>query len=718
MLVLLHLKNLFKTLPTITNTFFIAQRIACVWVFLVSFGLPQLTQAQAVPLLFKIDQFKQSYLLDSTTQILEDSLNLFTIEQTSNVDFQTKFKALSSAPPTNARSVYWLRISLHNNLPRDTEWILHVGYTNRATLYVSSPRKKNNQWQPQYSGKFVTQNQKQIKEGRHSQFGIFLPKGATRICYIKIHSIDARMPKIAPKLYSYYHWHQHIAHRNLIQGFFQGFLWLLAIYYTFVYFVMKDKLYLYYSGYIIGIAIYFLAISGLLIENIFSKAPILNEFAWYFSAQLTMIIYLQLFRKFLLTQTFTPWWDQILVWWIKARLILLPAGCITMLVSFNLTRTNWLIISSVLTDILLTILVLGQLYKHRTRFTNFFVAGMLFFMMGTGITIGWFIQDTSSPVQPHFIQIGICLQLFSYAIGLGVRFRHNEIQKRYHQKILIAELQTHQEIARQINTELENKVEKRTKEVASKNTRLEAQNKVLVTQKDRLEALNSIKAKLFSIISHDLRSPINSIQGVLHLMNSDDLSSQEVKSLSNKLNNQVQITQNLLDNLLYWSKLQMQGINVNYTKVNLFQLAENTLHLFDTSNSKKLKLHNVVQEDAYAWADANMVALIIRNLIANAVKFTPYGGSITVKVCSNDQDYLKVSINDTGVGIAADNIPLIFDQAAHFSTPGTAQEKGTGLGLMLCQEFVEKNHGKIWVESTLGEGSSFIFTLPKRPLNI
>lgn len=715
---MLHSTQDFKTLLKLKTISLYKNKVPWLWWCIVILTLPHLLYGQSSSVLFKIDQLKDQYSLPRSTQIFEDSLGLFDIDQVSKIGFQAKFKPFPHNSPSNIHSTYWLKVSLQNKLKRDLESILYIGYINKATLYIAHPKQNPTQWQRQYSGKFVTKNQKQIKEGRHGQFVVFLPKTSTQTFYVKVQNIDARLPQIAPKLFAYYYWHQQISQRNLIQGFFQGVLWLLAIYYTFVYFVMKDKLYLYYSGYIVGVAVYFLAISGILLENIFSTAPILNEFAWYFSAQITMIVYLQLFRKFLLTQTFTPWWDNLLVWWIKVRLVLLPAGCVIMLASFNIARTNWLIIISIAIDMLLTIVVLNRLYKHRTRFTSFFVAGMLFFMIGACITIGWFIQESSAPIQPYVIQVGICLQLFSYAIGLGVRFRHNEIQKRYHQKILIAELQTHQEIARQINSDLETKVEARTKEVESKNTRLEAQNKVLVTQKDRLEALNGIKAKLFSIISHDLRSPINSIQGTLHLMNADILSSQEIKTLSTKLNSQVQITQNLLDNLLYWSKLQMQGINVNYTKVNLFQVVENTLHLFGASNNKKLKLDNIVREDAYAWADPNMVALVIRNLIANAVKFTPYGGNIQVKVCNQDKDYLKVSVNDTGVGIAAENIPLIFDQASHFSTPGTAQEKGTGLGLMLCQEFVEKNRGKIWVESTLGEGSSFIFTLPKRPLNI
>lgn len=702
-------------MPRLSISFISVKRITSIILFFISIGLPTTSYSQAFPS-FTINHFRSTYALNAYAQIFKDSLGLFNINQTSAPNFQKNFRPLPQHFPQKPHSTYWLKITLINNLSRDTEWILHTGNISKAALYIQDNTKKPAQWQKQLSGKYIPMSQKQITESRYAQFPVLLPKNIAQTFFISITNTDSRIPKVIINLQSNKHWYHTVAHRNLWQGIFHGFLWLLATYFIFIYFVMKDKVYAYYSVYIVCVSVYFLASQSFLVESIFQETPKLNEFAWYIALQLAMIAYFYLLRSFLLTKVFVPWWDALLAKWTLIRLIILPIGLIILLVSFNIDRINWLVLVGVSIDMLLTFAVLAQLYKHHVKFLGFFVTGIVCFMIGSIITIYLFIQDTNSPGTIHFIQLGIGLQLLSYAIGLGIRFRYNERQKQHHQKILIAELQTHQEISRQINTNLEKTVEERTKEVATKNTRLEAQNKVLITQKNRLEALNSIKAKLFSIISHDLRSPINSIQGVLHLMNSDALSNKEIQSLSISLTNQIQITQNLLDNLLYWSKLQMQGISVNYTKVNLFQLVENTFHLFTASNNKKLTLENTVQEDAYAWADANMVALIVRNLVANAVKFTPYSGTISVKAYSQNTDYLKVSVNDTGVGIAAENIAKIFDNESHFSTPGTAQEKGTGLGLMLCQEFVEKNNGKIWVESTLGEGSQFIFTLPKRPL--
>ncbi|OJJ16293.1 hypothetical protein BKI52_33915 [marine bacterium AO1-C] len=683
-------------------------------VFFISIlALEHHVQAQPV---FKLNTIQDtySYPLNSYIQIFEDSLGLFNIDQVASKPFASRFSPLSQTTLRNARSVYWLKISLKNNLSQDTKWILHVGYINEATLFTPKPNKG---WSSQKSGKFVPISQQEITEGRDSQFSILLKRNTTHTYFLKVANVDARLPRIQANLHSYYRWHRLISRRNLVQGLFHGFLWVLALYYVFIYLVMKENVYIHFSLYIVCNSIYFLSVHGFLNETIFGEAPRLNEFAWYATVQFAFVAYFQLLRGFFHTKAFIPRWDKIVSRWSSIRLISIPIGLIILLVTFNVNRINWIIICSILIDIALSLVVLWKLRTQPVHFLGYFFFGILLYIIGVVTTIVIFLQDTSASILTQPIQAGICLQLLCYAIGLGMRFRYNELQKREHQKILISELKAHQEIFKQVNRDLEEKVEERTQEVAAKNTRLEAQNHVLQEQKDRLESLNNLKAKLFSIISHDLRSPINSIQGVLHLMNSDALSQEEVKMLSKNLNNQVQITQNLLDNLLYWSKLQMQGLQLNNTQVNLFQVVDNTLHLFRASNPKSLDIQNYVREDLEVWADANMLALVIRNLVANAMKFTPEKGQVIVDAQPIENQFIKIAITDTGIGITPEDLPKIFDLKSHFTKPGTSQEKGTGLGLMLCKEFVEKQQGSIWVESVLHQGSSFYFTLPVQPFH-
>ncbi|MCG9880563.1 MAG: HAMP domain-containing histidine kinase, partial [Bacteroidia bacterium] len=175
----------------------------------------------------------------------------------------------------------------------------------------------------------------------------------------------------------------------------------------------------------------------------------------------------------------------------------------------------------------------------------------------------------------------------------------------------------------------------------------------------------------------------------------------------------VQNTIDLLENLLVWAAGQIKGVRVEPKRVNIFKLAEENCQMLKTmAVQKQIHLTNDTDTDACIMADENMVNLIIRNLLSNALKFTPEGGSVSI--LSQEEDlYHQIIVIDNGVGMNEEQQENLFTAHQNVSTQGTGNEKGTGLGLMLCKEFVEKNGGKIWVESEEGMGSSFYFTFPK-----
>jgi signal transduction histidine kinase len=238
------------------------------------------------------------------------------------------------------------------------------------------------------------------------------------------------------------------------------------------------------------------------------------------------------------------------------------------------------------------------------------------------------------------------------------------------------------------------------------------QNEAIHQQNLQLEEINHIKDKLFSVISHDFRSPLNSLQGVLHLLNEGVLSEKEIKFLSGELGEKVGVTLSLLDNLLNWSKNQMQGIKVNPKQFALNSIVEDNFRLFKSQAEKKqVKLINQLSADTMAFADPDMINIVLRNLIANAVKFTESEDEIRVATQQNGE-FIQMSVQDTGRGIKAEHLGKIFKPDTYFTTLGTANEKGNGLGLQIVQDFVIKNGGRIWVESQEGQGSTFHFTLP------
>ncbi len=236
-------------------------------------------------------------------------------------------------------------------------------------------------------------------------------------------------------------------------------------------------------------------------------------------------------------------------------------------------------------------------------------------------------------------------------------------------------------------------------------------NEKLTKQKEELQALNSIKDRLFSIISHDLRSPLANLEAILRLMEGGDLSQDEVVMLSGQLTQNVQETSSMLDNLLQWSKSQMKGTLPKSEIINLSALAAEVVRFFQGQAEKKaIEIKVIYSENLSTIADKEMIRLVLRNLVANAIKFTPTGGTITISLKSDKSEIIG-SVSDTGIGMEENTLTNLFSVES-ITTPGTLNEKGTGLGLILCKEFLERNQGQIWAESTLGKGSVFNFKLP------
>jgi len=227
-----------------------------------------------------------------------------------------------------------------------------------------------------------------------------------------------------------------------------------------------------------------------------------------------------------------------------------------------------------------------------------------------------------------------------------------------------------------------------------------------------LEQLNQVKDKFFSIISHDLRSPINALAGLLDLMDKGAIHSDELPKAIKELRVRFNHTRTLLNNLLDWTLLQMDKINLQPAKINLKNLVSENIELIQSVQSKEITFTNSASPSALAYADSNTINLVIRNLIGNALKFTNEGGEIKIATEEKGNEWV-ISVSDNGVGMKPEVVNMLFDKINPYSTRGTANEKGTGLGLILCKEFVEKNNGRIWVESKEGEGSTFWFTLPK-----
>lgn len=238
----------------------------------------------------------------------------------------------------------------------------------------------------------------------------------------------------------------------------------------------------------------------------------------------------------------------------------------------------------------------------------------------------------------------------------------------------------------------------------------------LAAMNSQLQEANASKDKLFSIIAHDLRGPIANFNAMIETLvdDPDSFEKEEAFDLLSDLKKSTSGTLNLLENLLQWARSQRDKIPYEPIIISLNDLIEENIELL-TSNAinKNITLRSNIREKIEVFADRNTVTTVIRNLLNNAIKFTPEQGTITVHATDEGKFY-KVTVEDTGVGIDQEDISKLFRLDVHHTTQGTQKEKGTGLGLILCKEFVEKNGGEISVESKKHIGSKFSFTIPKQ----
>ena len=243
---------------------------------------------------------------------------------------------------------------------------------------------------------------------------------------------------------------------------------------------------------------------------------------------------------------------------------------------------------------------------------------------------------------------------------------------------------------------------------------LVAAKRIIVKQNEELRRTISNRDKMYSVIAHDLRSPMASIRMVLNLavnVVSPETVGDEIFGLLDKANRESEETHDLLDNLLKWTKSQTGRLNVVYQDIDLDDIVPGVVDIFKMiAEMKKIDLkYLTADEKLTVHADNDMIKTIIRNLLSNAIKFTPEGKAVEV-FYKREGDFARISIRDHGVGIAPERVGTIFHTGE--TTYGTGGEEGSGLGLQLCQDFARKNGGDAQVESVLGEGSTFSFTIP------
>lgn len=263
--------------------------------------------------------------------------------------------------------------------------------------------------------------------------------------------------------------------------------------------------------------------------------------------------------------------------------------------------------------------------------------------------------------------------------------------------------------------DLANFFNKMVDNISTANETIIEQQKILHQQNIELKESNITKDKFFSIIAHDLKNPVSAFMGVSNFLSQTfhELSNEELKEFLDDVNNSAKQLYELLENLLMWSRCERGLIQYQPAVYELQQFITSNINLLKiNADNKNISINYDLDKEYKVYADANMLNTIIRNLCTNAIKFTHEGGTINIICREDDNNFCRISVSDNGVGIPRENLEKLFSLQNSVSTTGTKQESGTGLGLILCREFVERHNGRIWVESTVNVGTTFHFTIP------
>jgi signal transduction histidine kinase len=381
-----------------------------------------------------------------------------------------------------------------------------------------------------------------------------------------------------------------------------------------------------------------------------------------------------------------------------------------------------------------TVLYLNYLRKYEAALLAYFIAYPFF-------TCIVYLNGMNAGIELHFILYGILAVFFMQDIGymlfiiafsmtsyfiLAVVLKgfiyEVEVENKFiyllNQGLAIVFIYYGLYLVKKENAEYQYRLVVKNRALHRKNLEVKKQKEIigekaqlLEVQKQELTELNAIKNRLFSVISHDLKSPMYALRNLFQNMHRYNLPAEEVKSMVPEVLNDLNYTIGLMENLLQWSKSQMQADSVRAQEIDLSKLVEEVIKLLRLqAEAKQVYLENKVDASIHVFADKDMINLVLRNLVSNAIKFTPAEGTIIIGIHKHSY-FAEVYIQDTGMGISEEALEKI-NESNFYTTKGTASESGTGLGLMLCKEFLAKNGGRMHIESEVGKGSTFSFTLP------
>ena len=611
-----------------------------------------------------------------------DTQDTVTIENINAVNFNTLKK--EGVPNFGFDySAYWFKMEVSNKTA-ETAWLLEIDFAplDRVDFYVQD---STGNWIQMTAGDLLPMRVRDVLH-RHPVFSFNLSQGQTQAIYLHIKTISSvQVPAV---IWSQERFARASYHIQIINGLFYGAMFIMVFYQLFLFFSIRDKITFYYVLALLAMTNVVSFFQGYNFLYLHPMRPAWNDFFAIVSGPAFILTATLLTRAFLDLRKLNKWLDLLLV----TNMLIDVFIAILMFIYFRQISYKYHHYF-VLSHCLIASICAGYGLYKKYRPARFYLLGWVspfiatgFFTMGNLGFLSVYLSTSNSGLM-----VSCIMNMLFISFALGDRW---SILEKENRRVKQDELEREQ----QEKIRLEEEVRNRTVEIQRQNL--------------QLEEVNHVKDKLLSVVSHDIRGPLGSLHLALNLVKSGSLSASEFQRVSEDLEGRLTHTTEFIDNLLQWAKLQMRGETFEPDRLDLSKLADESVKLLEPECAQKnILLKNHFQGTFEAYADLNMVRSVFRNLLTNATKFTKPNGTISLSAYQVDRKII-ISVADSGVGIPEKNRSKLFTISS-VATQGTKQEKGTGLGLLLCKEFVEKNGGSIWFESQEGKGTTFYFSLPE-----
>lgn len=621
------------------------------------------------------------------------------------------------------KTAHWVRVVLQNNSLQERTRFLYAGDWSLLQLYTLKP---DGSWEERQTGQLLPIPERDVPQSK-PLVRVKVPAQSQLLLYLRLQGDIAlyKPQQLSLRLQTPEQVVQANNRRLLVQGFFMGIIVVMALYNLVLYFSVRDRSYLYYVLALLGTGLYFMFYHGFALELLWPRAPFWNAHSFTFLVTFNGLFRLLFTKSYLNTKRSMPRWDRLLT--LLSLLYALPVamGLLSYLTPLDLLQPCVDLIGLIGGAVLVAMLLVSVVaLRQGYRPALYFLIANVFFVVGALLFI---LKEThllpNNTLTVYAAQVGMLAQVVLFSLGLAYRLNTvtNELAAEVLEKErLKLEKETERKrLAEQQKRKLEVMVANRTAALRHKTQELNETVFQLRESEHKLLRLNQIKDRFFSIISHDLRTPLATLDSFLNiLLNfSGRMKPEQMQKLASHTQLSVHNLQSLLENLLQWASSQADsdhGMRFAPEPLQVREVVQRNLELLkDTAAAKSIHCQVQVPGELQVYADANMLDFLVRNLLHNAIKFSGAGGKVSIVARALHNRFAEITVQDNGVGIEATVKGSLF-QREHpaLTTKGTANEKGVGLGLLLCRQFAERCGGSIHVESEPNKGSRFWFLVP------